>query len=306
MHLRAGSGRVASANTPHSVAKTPRKELNKSEQHLGVVGGEPKGWRRYLAVYVMLWRNSVMREMTFKLNFILWIIVEMLWFAMQLGFMAVLYSQTDSIAGWSRWQVVLLVGISHFVQQLFTAFFLTNITDLSELIRSGRLDFLLLLPVNARFLISFRKVDLGAFVNAASAVAVIIYALQQLNHVPGVVEVMCFLTLCVAGVLIHYSLMFLLATASFWTVRAQGIVWGYYNLFNIARLPDSAFRGAYKALFTFVLPILLVSNVPAKVLSNSVTAWTDVGLLMGMTVVCFGVSEVVWRLSLRHYTSASS
>ena len=53
------------------------------------------------------------------------------------------------------------------------------------------------------------------------------------------------------------------SSISFWTVRAQGIVWGYYNLFQIARMPDEAFRGLFKAVFTFALPMLLVSNVPS-------------------------------------------
>jgi ABC-2 type transport system permease protein len=259
-----------------------------------------------LGIYAVLWRNSVMREMSFKLNFVLWIVAEMMWFALQLCFMNVLYSHTDSIAGWSKWEVVLLVGCSHFIQQLFTALFLSNVTELSELIRTGRLDFLLLLPVNTRFLISFRKVDLGAFVNAATAVGVIIYALIQLNQVPRIVQVVVFLLLCLVGTFIHYSLVFLLASVSFWTVRAQGIIWGYYNLFNIARLPDTAFRGFYKVVFTFVLPILLVSNVPARWLSEKSSSLASVGLLVLMALACFGMSEAAWRYSLRHYTSASS
>lgn len=262
--------------------------------------------RRYLGIYAVLWRNSVMREMSFKLNFVLWIVAEMMWFALQLCFMNVLYSHTESIAGWSKWEVVLLVGCSHFIQQLFTALFLSNVTELSELIRTGRLDFLLLLPVNTRFLISFRKVDLGAFVNAATAVGVIVYALIQLNQVPRIVQVVVFLLLCLVGTFIHYSLVFLLASVSFWTVRAQGIIWGYYNLFNIARLPDTAFRGFYKVVFTFVLPILLVSNVPARWLSEKSGSLASVGLLVLMALACFGMSEAVWRYSLRHYTSASS
>jgi len=59
---------------------------------------------------------------------------------------------------------------------------------------------------------------------------------------------------------------------SFWTVRAQGIVYGYYNLFNIARMPDEAFGGVFRAVFTFVLPVLLVSNVPARVLLDTLAA----------------------------------
>jgi ABC-type uncharacterized transport system permease subunit len=86
------------------------------------------------------------------------------------------------------------------------------------------------------------------------------------------------------GILIHYSLMFILATICFWTVRAQGIVWGYYNLFNIARMPDEAFRGAFKAVFTFALPVLLVSNVPVRVLADKIIRRRSWLLLLGVGV----------------------
>ncbi|MBK9140264.1 MAG: ABC-2 family transporter protein [Verrucomicrobia bacterium] len=267
----------------------------------------PGRLRRYATVYAALWRNSIVREMGFKTNFLLWIVVELLWFALQLCFVAVIYQHTERIATWSKWEVVLLMGASQFIQQVFTALFFTNCSNLSELVRTGRLDFLLLLPVNTRFVISLRHVDLGAFVNAASAVAVMVYAAGRLGLRPGVVELAAFGALCAAGVLIHYSLMFLLATVSFWTVRAQSIIWGYHNLFNVARLPDAAFRpGMFKATFTFVLPMLLVANVPVKLLADKLDAGWEVLLLLGMTAVCFAVSEWGWRRSVRHYTSASS
>ena len=100
--------------------------------------------------------------------------------------------------------------------------------------------------------------------------------------------------------------MFLLATISFYTVRAQGIVWGYYNLFNIARMPDEAFRGMFRIVFSFAIPMLLVSNVPVRVLVKPASSPGMALLLLGMTLVCFCISEYGWRASLRHYTSASS
>ncbi|HEV2211129.1 MAG TPA: ABC-2 family transporter protein [Verrucomicrobiae bacterium] len=261
---------------------------------------------RYLRIYSALWKNSVSREMSFKSNFLLWIVVEMLWFGLQLCFIGVLYLHTNSIGTWTKWQVVMLVGASHFIQQMFQAFFLINCTNLSELVRTGKLDFLLLLPVNTRFVLSLRQVDLGAFVNALSALGVMGYAAHQMHFVPTVIEALSFFALCVAGIAIHYSLMFLLASISFWTVRAQGIVWGYYNLFQIARMPDEAFHGLFKALFTFALPMLLVSNVPVRVLVHKLTRPEPVLLLLGMSLVCFAISEWGWRASLKRYTSASS
>jgi len=262
--------------------------------------------KRYLMLYAALWKNSVTREMSFKGNFILWIIVEVCWFALQLSFVTVVYSQTQTVGTWTKWQMVLLVGASNFIQQIYQAFFLTNCTNLSELVRTGKMDFLLLLPVNTRFLVSLRVVDLGAFVNALFAVGVMIFAALKLNLHPTPAQIAGFGVLCIGGVLIHYSLMFMLATICFWTVRAQGIVWGYYNLFNIARMPDEAFRGAFKAFFTFALPVLLVSNVPVRVLADKTAspwAWLT---LLGIGAAWALVSESFWRFSVRHYTSASS
>ncbi len=263
------------------------------------------GRARYGAIYAALWKNSVTRETMFKGNFLLWIVVEILWFGLQLSFISVLYLHTERIGTWTKWQVVMLVGASHFIQQLFQAFFLINCSNLSELVRTGKFDFLLLLPVNTRFVVSLRQVDLGAFVNAVSSLAVMGYAGHQLHLRLTVVQALGFLALCLAGIVIHYSLMFLLATISFWTVRAQGIVWGYYNLFNIARMPDEAFGGVFRAVFTFALPMLLVSNVPVRLLVDKFSPGPAL-LLVAMSVGCFVVSELGWRASLRHYTSASS
>jgi ABC-2 type transport system permease protein len=244
--------------------------------------------------------------MSFKGNFILWIVVEILWFGLQLSFVSVIFSQTDAVGSWTKWQMVMLVGASNFIQQIFQAFFLTNCTNLSELVRTGKMDFLLALPVNTRFILSLRVVDLGAFVNAAFGLTVMIFATFKAGLHPTIMQIAGFGVLCFVGVLIHYSLMFLLAAISFWTVRAQGIVWGYYNLFNIARMPDEAFRGAFKAVFTFALPMLLVSNVPVRVLAdkiNSPAAWL---LLLGVGLAWWFVSAWFWQFSIRRYTSASS
>ncbi len=266
----------------------------------------PFSLRHYLGLYAALWRNSVTRELGFKANFLMWIVVEGLWFALQLTFIGVLYLHTEHIGSWTKWQVVALVGTSHLIQQLFTAIFLTNLTALSEHIRTGKLDFMLLLPVNTRFLVSFRQVDLGGFVNAAGALCVIGYALHRLNYTPGASQFAGFVLLVVVGILIHYSLMLMLSASSFWTVRAQGIVWGYYNLFNLARLPDEAFRGPFKVIFTFALPMLLVSNVPVKLLVDKLNSPLEILLLVALAALIFAASELLWRTALKRYTSASS
>src|ERR1700723_1196608 len=141
--------------------------------------------KRYLTIYAALWQNSVGREMSFKGNFLLWIVVELLWFGLQLSFVSVVYSQTESVGTWTKWQMVLLVGASNFIQQIYQAFFLVNCTNLSELVRTGKMDFLLLLPVNTRFVVSTRQVDISSFANAAFAACVMAFAAHKLHLHPS-------------------------------------------------------------------------------------------------------------------------
>ena len=192
------------------------------------------------------------------------------------------------------------------MQQVFQAFFLGNLTQLSELIRTGKMDFMLLLPLNTRFLVSLRQVDLGAFINGAAAIGVMGYALKQMGVVPGLGQVAGVAVLVVCGVLIHYSLVILLASVSFWTIRAQGLIWGYYSLFNIARLPEVVFSGVFRAVFTFVVPMLLVANVPAKLLIGKLGAGAGILTVLLLTLGWLAVSEIGWRFALKHYASASS
>src|SRR5580692_5603623 len=160
--------------------------------------------KRYLAIYAALWKNSVAREMSFKGNFLLWIIVELLWFGLQLCFVSVVFSQTKIVGTWTAWQVVLLTGASNFIQQIYQAFFLVNCTNLSELVRTGKMDFLLLLPVNTRFIVSTRQVDISSFANAAFAACVMVFAAHKLHLHPSVAQLFGFAALCVVGLVIHY------------------------------------------------------------------------------------------------------
>jgi ABC-2 type transport system permease protein len=283
---------------PHAPT-TPSVETPVRAPGLGV-------WRRYAGIYGTLWRNSIIREMGFQVNFLLWILVELLWFGLQLGFNSVIYLHTEQIGDWTQWEVVMLIGASHFSQQLFQTFFLVNCAHLSELVHGGKMDFMLLLPVNSRFLVSARHVDLGGLFGAASGLAVVAYAAHKLGVTPSAVQVAGFLALSGVAILVHYSLMFFMATISFWTVRAQGLVMAYYNLFSIARIPDTAFRGAARVFFTLAVPMLLVASVPVRVLTDRLGSAADILLLGSMGVVCFLVSALVWSLALRRYSSASS
>src|SRR5579862_2540655 len=176
--------------------------------------------RRYLEVYWIMFRNSLIREMNFKVNFLLWMIVEILWFAGQIVFIDVLYLYVDRIGDWTKWEVVLLVGTHQLIGQIFQAFFYVNVANLPELVRTGKLDFMLLLPVDSQFAVSTRQFGMDNIVNALVGVAIVVFALGKMHVTPSLLQVAMYIPAVALGVSVHYSIMFFLAALSFWIVRA--------------------------------------------------------------------------------------
>jgi ABC-2 type transport system permease protein len=263
--------------------------------------------RKYLAIYGVMLRNSLIREMSFKLNFVLWMVVEALWFVGQLVFIEVIFSQVDKIGDWTKWQMVLLVGTHQIISQIFQAFFHVNVTNIPELVRTGKLDFVLLQPVDGQFMTSLRRFGLDSLVNALVGVGIVIYSLVQLHITPSVGQVLLYIVTVCLGVTIHYAIMFGLAAVSFWIIRAQGLMWGYYNIINLARYPDAVFKGVMKFVFSWVIPIIVVTNVPTRVLTQaSATPWLLILHLLCASVLMLLFSRFVWRIASNRYSSASS
>lgn len=263
--------------------------------------------RRYLEIYWLMIRNSLIREMSFKANFILWMFVELLWFLVQIFFVEVLFQYVDALGDWTKWEVVLLIGTHQVIAQLFQAFFYVNIADLPELVRRGRLDLMLVLPVDAQFAVSTRRFGMDNLVNALVGVCIVIFSLQKLGIVPAPWQILAYGVAAILGVAVHYSIMFALATMSFWIVRSQGLIYGYFNLFNIGRYPEAIFKGPFRLIFSFLIPVIVVANVPARVLGRA--AENPAGGLLhlaGVALFAVAASRVFWQVAIRRYSSASS
>ena len=85
--------------------------------------------RRYIEIYSIILRNSLIRDMSFKANFLLWMVVEVLWFCGQIVFFSIIFGSVDHIGDWTKWEVVLLIGTHQIIAQLFQAFFFVNVAN---------------------------------------------------------------------------------------------------------------------------------------------------------------------------------
>lgn len=262
---------------------------------------------RYARVYWLMLRNSLIREMSFKANFIAWLGVEILWFAGQIIFLEVLFGHVNRIGDWNKWECVLLMGTHQVIAQIFQAFFYINVAELPDLVRTGRLDLMLLQPIDSQFAVSVRRFGFDSFITSIVGFAIVGFSLMKLGVVPSVGQIALYLACCALGLGVHYSLLFVLATLSIWIVRAQGLIYGYYNVFNVARYPRDVFKGVFLFIFSWIIPVMIVANVPARVLTRGFeNPWPGILHLAVATVLVVCATRMFWFFALRRYASAGS
>ncbi len=213
----------------------------------------------------------------------------------------------DRIGDWTKWEVVLLIGTHQMIAQLFQAFFFVNIANIPELVRTGKLDSVLVLPIDSQFAVSTKQFGLDSIVNAMLGAVVVGVSLSKLGVVPSPLSLALYLAAVCFGIAVHYSIMLGLAGASFWIVRAQGLVYGYFNFLNIARYPDAIFPRLFRLIFGWIIPVVIIANIPARLLIKSLgQPWLLMLHLVTASTIIFLLSRVFWKFALRHYSSASS
>ncbi len=260
----------------------------------------------YLTIWVACARYSLTRTLMFRGDFFIWSLVELFWMSVNLLTISVIYEHTESIAGWTKYQMVLLVGTSMLIQRFLMGFFWSSIFEMGRNIRSGNFDFYLAQPGNVMFMATTRKLDPDSLLNSFVACAVVIYAARELGLDPTIGQILLYAVMVVCGVVIHYSILVMSISLAFWLTSAQGIEGIYFTLTEFSRLPRAAFTGiATQMLFVWLLPVVIVTNVPARLLAQGfdfkLTAW-----LFGSALVWFAAAVFVFHRGLRRYTSASS
>src|SRR5881392_1475535 len=140
----------------------------------------------------------------FRGDFFVWSLVEFFWMSVNLLLISVIYRHTSSIAGWNKYEMMLLVGTSMLIQRLLMGFFWSSIFEMGRNVRSGNFDFFLAQPGNVMFMATTRKLDPDSLANSFIAIAVVVYAARQLGVHPtlGNISLYAFMVLC--GLVVHY------------------------------------------------------------------------------------------------------
>ena len=270
----------------------------------------------YYRVLATFARNSLVRDMMFRSNFLIEAISSMSWTVMNLGFYLLIFRFTPEIGrgtGWGQYEFFVFISVMMIINSIVQAFFMPNAQEFSELIRTGGLDFALLKPVDTQFLISLQRIHWSSLSNIGVGFALMFFSFTKMNFLPSVIQFVLFPIYVACGVAILYSIMFSLAATSIWLGRNQTLYNFWFYITNFSRYPMEIYGGSFagdalRGVFTFVVPVLVAINVPARIMAWPLADqnWWLVAFALVATAGSLAASRWIFQRALLSYRSASS
>jgi ABC-2 type transport system permease protein len=156
------------------------------------------------------------------------------------------------------------------------------------------------------------RVDWSSLTNLLFAGGLLAYALAKIGTPPSPTAMLLYATYLICGIGIFYSLMIALAATSIWLGRNQTLYDFWFYITNFSRYPMEIYSGPLgtplRVGFTFILPVLLVVNVPARFLVRPLDAqnWLLALYALFATVASLCASRWLFYRALASYRSASS
>ena len=257
-----------------------------------------------LRILSALWRINVAEELQYRANFAASMLGTVFWIVTALLTLAVFFRHTTRLGDWDYWEVVVLLGVFNTLTGVIEAVLRPGIGRLAGEVKNGGLDLVLAKPVDAQAFVSFRRLDVWRFTDVVLGLTLAGYALYRLGRAPSPAQLAAFGLTLAAAVVVVYALWVALMSLAFWFVSVENLSVLFDAVYEGARYPVSAYPGALRFVFVYLIPIAWTTTIPASTLTGRLEPGYAL-VAAAVAGVAFALTRLLWRTALKRYSGAS-
>lgn len=262
--------------------------------------------KKYLKIMWAVIKNAYIRDSKIPGFVFVSLITSMLEIVITIVFFDIIFSASESIAGWTFYQVLFLYALAKTITSFHSALTKNGTQAMAHYyVRLGDLDFYLLKPVDSMFLVSVSKPKIYSFVSMFLTIGLGAYALIHSGTNFSFAGMAWFVVLALTTTMLYYYIQVLTIIPTFWLLQAWSLADAINKLQQFMRYPLGIFSKSLQYILTIVFPIMTVAYFPAKVLLFGPKI-SDIALVILVTIAFILITRYLWRLGERSYSSASS
>lgn len=259
----------------------------------------------YGALVIEYLKNYMKSRLTYRADFWVEVISDLLFQATNLIFILVIFQHTNSLGGWSEAEVIFVYGYFMIPYGIFSCFI--NLWGFSErYIVKGEMDRVLTRPAYSLFQVILENIDPPSLIGSFVGAGIMGVCWAKLGIPFGVVELLVLLLLVVGSVMIYVGIYTALTSISFLSDAPTGILPLMYNIQGYGKYPVTIYNRTIQVILTWIIPFAFVGVYPASYFleqsaTKALALYTPV---MGLAFLSIGI--LVWNYGVRSYRGAGS
>lgn len=261
---------------------------------------------KYLRVYRMLLKCALMKQMEYRINFLLMICIEGAFLVTKLLYAYIVYDTGVTIYGFSPDMIIFYIGTFILMSGIYMFLFYFNFSNISTLIRQGDLDLMITKPISLQFMLTMKQVDYGTPVpNIIAGSVIVIYQWNKIGISTDLILILGYIICIFLGSIVGYSIMFVVQLISFFTIKADAVREITDSLWDINNMPMFIYNKYIRVIGCTVLPVFIVTNYPVLFVLKKLTSYQIIGGFL-FCILLFCLVRKCFHYCMERYTSASS
>ena len=260
---------------------------------------------RTLKLLSAFFKVNVQLALAYRADTVVNILLNIMWLGWELLSLSIIFSNTDTIAGWGFGELIALLGVFRLVNTLMIALIWPNTEKFNQSIRDGSMDYTLLQPINSMFLVTFSRITIWRIWDLVLAIVLIMVGINMSGDITTPLNILTFVLLTVSGAIVIYSLWIVLIALTFWFTKFDNNVTILQALLDAGRYPVTVYPVWLRIIVTFVIPVAVATTIPLQGLRGDLNI-QRVLLFIAIGIVSFLIASRVWKAGLKRYSGASS
>lgn len=248
---------------------------------------------------------AALNEFQYRLNFFVQLLQSTIALAVGLVAIAIVYSHTDELGGWSSAQLLAVMGVHLLIGGVIRTFVAPNMRKLMEDVVEGTLDYALTRPADSQLMVSVREFSIWNAIDIVIGFVVVVWAGFAVEGAMGLFGTLGFVVTILCGAIIVYSVWLSATTVTFRLIRGDYMAQLLDGIYEAGRWPVTLYPGWLRMSLTFLIPLAFAVTVPAEAVSNRLDG-TSVLWTLVITAVFAGSTRLVWVRGIRQYSGASA
>jgi len=175
------------------------------------------------------------------------------------------------------------------------------------MVRNGDFDRLLLRPKTTFVQVAASAFNVQRLAVPIPNIIIMMWAINRLGISLSVIDVAMLLLAIAGGMLIYAGVFVFGAGVSFFTIGGINWIYIFSNAsYETTRIPVDHMPRVLRHIFTFLMPMLVVSYFPASAIGGWGEAYWRGWLALPAGTAFFGAAMLVWKIGVRHYKSTGS